>query len=173
MMGTLQSSLSQKQQYWNELTDLKVDAAYIRLYRDSFGRWVTALGTLKAVASSAGIAAWVIWREFAFVWATIIAASQLADALKEVFPFAKKHKSACEYAMKLENLFIDVQFEWENIDSGRFSPTEVGRRLHQLRKMLKEAEQRYFPDGLATREEFLLQARQEAEEYFKSTYGVK
>jgi hypothetical protein len=169
----LQPPPPQKQQYWNELTDLKVDAVYVRLYRDSLGRWVAALGTLKAIASSAGIAAWVIWRQFAFVWAAIIAASQLADALKDVFPFAKRHKAACEYAVKLDNLFIDVQFEWENIDSGRHSAIEVRKRLHQLRKLLKESEQRYFPDGLATHKEFLVQAKREAEEYFKSKYDVK
>jgi hypothetical protein len=173
MLDRTPSATPIKQQYWNELTDLKGDAAYIRLYLDSLGRWVAALGTLKAVASSAGIAAWVIWREFEFVWGAIIAASQLADALKEVFPFVRRHKAACDYAMKLDNLFIDVQFEWENIDSGRHSAIEVRKRLHQLRKLRKETEQRYFPDGLATREDFKVQARQEVGEYFKSTYGVK
>jgi len=169
----LPSPLSQPEQYWNELTDLKVNAAYIHLYRDSLGRWVTGLGTLKAVTSGAGIAAWVIWREFAFVWGAMIAASQLADALKDVFPFAKKHKSASEYSTKLDNLFIDVQLEWENISSGRYSPVETMNRLHQLRKMLKEVEQRSFPDGLASRPALLAQAKQEAEAYLTSTYGIK
>jgi hypothetical protein len=83
------------------MIELKVAAAYIRLYRDDLGMWVTRLGILKAIASNGGIAAWVVWREYAFLWAAIIAASQLADALKEVFPFTKTHKAASEHTVAL------------------------------------------------------------------------
>jgi hypothetical protein len=67
--------------YWRQLIHLKTDSVYTRLYRDNRATWVTRLGILKAVASSGGIGLWVIWKEYAFVWATIIAASQVADAL--------------------------------------------------------------------------------------------
>jgi hypothetical protein len=90
----------------------KVAAAYIRRYRDDLARQITRLATLKAVASGGGIAGWVIWKEYAFVWGTIIAVSQLANALKEVFPFTQNHKAASEHYLS--------QLEWENIFSGRF-----------------------------------------------------
>jgi len=151
---------------------LKVAASYIRLYRDRLGRWVTGLGVLKAVASSASIAAWVIWKEYAFVWGAIIAASQLADALKDIFPFARKHKAASALAMTLGNLFIDVQLEWEYIFIGRYMDEEIMKRLHQLRKLQLDAEDHNFPDGLATRVNLFDRASQEAWEYFQATYGV-
>jgi hypothetical protein len=83
-----ENAASHRQQnlYWNQMVELTVAAEYMRRYRDDAGKRVAALGTLKAIASSGGIAAWVIWKEHAFVWGAIIAASQLADALKEVFP---------------------------------------------------------------------------------------
>ena len=154
------------------MINLKADAAYIRLYRDSRGKWVTALGTLKAVASCTGIAAWTIWKEFAFLWGAIIAASQVADALKDVFPFAKEHKAASEHSMTLETLFIDVQLEWETIFAGHSSDEEIMKRLHQLRKLQLEALRHNFPDGLAAEEALLEQAKKEAEQYFITTYGV-
>lgn len=162
----------QKQQYWREMTYLKADASYIRLYRDAQSRWVTALGALKAIASSTGIAAWAIWREYAFLWGSIIAASQLADALKNVFPFAKKHKAASEHTMTLHRLFIDVQLEWENIVSSRFTDSDIMRRIHQLRKLRLEALHRDFTDGLAQDASLRNRAKAEAETYFKSMYGV-
>jgi hypothetical protein len=162
----------QQRLYWNEMINLKADASYIRLYRDSQGRRVTGLGALKAIASSTGIAAWVVWREYAFVWGAIIAASQVADALKDVFPFAKEHKAASAHAMTLDNLFNDAQLEWENIFSGRYSDQEIMTRLHKLRKLQLDALQHSFPDGLVAREALLVQAKQEAETYFRSTYGV-
>jgi len=152
--------------------ELKRAASYIRFYRDSLGKWVTGLGALKAIASCAGIAAWAIWREYAFIWGAIIAASQVADALKDVFPFSKKHKAACEHAVILANLFIDVQLEWENVFAGRYTDDEIMKRLHQLRKMQLDAESRNFPDGLAERPVLLDRATQDATEYLAATYGV-
>jgi hypothetical protein len=159
--------------YWNEMIDLKSEASYIRLYRDSLGKWVTSIGALKAIASCGGIAAWVVWKEYAFVWGAIIAASQVADALKDVFPFAKKHKAASVYSMTIDNLFNDVQLEWENIFSGQYSDEEIMKRLHQLRKLRLDALQHNFPDGLAAQNKLAVQAKQVAEDYFETTYGVK
>jgi hypothetical protein len=84
----------QQQLYWAQMIELKVASAYIRRYREYLGKWVTSLGVLRAIASSGGIAAWALWRQYAFVWATVIAASQVTDALRDVFPFIKKHKAA-------------------------------------------------------------------------------
>jgi len=154
------------------MTILKGDAFYVHLYRDELGRWVTGLAALKAIASCAGIAAWALWKDYAPVWASIIAASQVADALKDVFPFAKKHKAACLYAATLDSLFIDIQLEWETILSDRYSDDEVMKRLHQLRKLQLDAENHNFPDGLVKLESLLVRAKQEARSYFKSTYDV-
>ena len=163
----------QQQQYWQAMTVLKTDALYIHLYRDALAKWVTGLAALKAVASCGGIAAWAVWRQFAFVWGAIIAASQLTDALKDVFPFSKKHRAACEYGMTLDSLFIDVQLDWESIYSGRYSDDEIMKLLHQLRKLQLDAENRHFPDGLAKRPLLLERAKKEAEDYFRTSYGVK
>ena len=133
---------------------------------------VAWLGTLKAVASSVGIAGWAVWNKYYFMWAVIIAASQVADALKEVFPFAKKHKAASELALALAGLFIDVQLEWENIVSGRFTDEQVLNRLYKLRKLRFDAERTGFPDGLALRTDLQDQAKRNAEEYFRTNYPV-
>jgi hypothetical protein len=62
--------------------------------------------------------------------------------------------------------------EWENIFSGRYSDEEIMNRLHKLRKLQLDALQHNFPDGLAADDAFLVQAKQEAEAYFRTTYGV-
>jgi len=162
----------QQQLYWAQMVELKVAACYIRRYRDYLGKRVTALGTLRAVASSGSIAAWALWKEYAFVWGAIIAASQVADALKDVFPFTKKHKAASAHTITLGAIFIDAQLEWENIFSGRYTVDQIMNRRHKLMKLQHDAERTSFPEGLATRESLFAQAQQEAQDYFKATYGV-
>jgi hypothetical protein len=155
------------------MVELKVAACYVRHYRNYLGKWVTGLGTLRAFASSGGIAAWALWKEHAFLWAAIIAASQVADALKDVFPFAKRHKAASEHTITLESIFIDAQLEWENIFSGRYTDEQIMNRRHKLMKLQHDAGRTGFPEGLATQVSLFSQAQKEASDYFSATYGVK
>jgi len=162
----------QQQLYWAQMIELKVAACYIRHYRDYLGKRVTALGTLRAIASSGSIAAWALWKEYAFVWGAIIAASQVMDALRDVFPFTKQHKAASAHTITLGGIFIDAQLEWENIFSGRYTDEQIMSRRHKLMKVQHDAERAHFPDGLATRDSLFAQAQQEAKDYFTATYGV-
>jgi hypothetical protein len=105
----------QRQLYWNQLVELKVASVVIRLYRNSLERHDKVISSIRAVASSGGIAGWAIWHDYAFIWGMIIATSQVIDALKDVFPFAKRLQAASDLTTALERLFIDAQFEWESI----------------------------------------------------------
>ena len=154
------------------MVELKVAACYIRHYRDYLGKRVTALGTLRAIASSGSIAAWALWKEYAFVWGAIIAASQVVDALKDVFPFTKRHKAAIEHTITLASIFIDAQLEWENIFSGRYTDDQIMNLRHKLMKLQHEAERSSFPDGLATQDALFAESQKDAGEYFTATYGV-
>ena len=146
--------------------------SYIRAYRDRTARYVTALGVLRAVASSGAIGGWVIWRQQAFAWGCIIAASQVADALKDVFPFAQRHKAASAHSIVLDSLFIEAQLEWENVFSGVLSNSQIIDRRHRLAKLQHEAESRHFPEGLPPDPKRFALAQQDAADYFRATYGV-
>ncbi len=154
------------------MTVLNYSACYVRLYRDYLGRRVTLLGALRAVASCGSIAAWAVWKQYSFAWGAIIAASQLVDALKDVFPFSKNHKAASEYASALSSLFIDAQLEWDAICTHSYSDKEIMHRLHALRKLQFEAEKRSFPEGVATKINLQKRADQDAKRYLTSTYDV-
>ena len=150
---------------------LKVACDYMRCYRNHLSRWVTGIGTLRAVASSGSIAGWAIWHQYAFVWASIIAISQVLDALKDVFPITKRHKAASEHVHQIESLFIDAQLEWENIFAGHYSDDEIATRRHKLMKLRHEAETKNFPDGLPERESDFISAEAQTKLYFEKTYN--
>lgn len=114
----------------------------------------------------------MIWKEYAFAWGAIIAASQLADALKEVFPFTKTHKSASEHTIVLNSMFIDAQLEWESIFSGRYTDEQISSRRHKLMRLQHDAERKAFADGLALKEKLFAEAQAEAKDYFETMYGV-
>ncbi|HEV2646559.1 MAG TPA: hypothetical protein VGU46_09365 [Acidobacteriaceae bacterium] len=162
-----------QRQYWEEMVKLKAANLYICSYRDYLGHWVTTVATIRAIASSLSIAGWAIWHNLSFIWASIIAASQVADALKDVFPIAKKNKAASDLSGVLENLFIDAQLEWDSIFSGKYTDDQISTRLHKLRSLRLQAEHRNFPGGLSVRSKLQAQARTGATIYFQETYGVE
>jgi hypothetical protein len=103
----------------------------------------------------------------------IIAASQLADALKDVFPFTKRTTQHVNTQSRSTVCFIDAELEWENIFSGRYTDEQIMNRRHKLKKIQHETERKNFPNGLPEIEAFVAQAEQEAVEYFEGMYGVK
>ena len=80
--GDNEAAHRQQDLYFNELFQLKVGCEYIRLYRNDLARWVTGFAALRAIASSGAIATWAVVQSYPLVWGGIIAASQLADALR-------------------------------------------------------------------------------------------
>jgi len=137
---------------------------------ESAGKRDRTVDLLKAIASSGGIAGWVVWKDYPFLWTAIIAAAQLLDAMKGVFPFARDHKAASELTVALELLFIDSQFEWERIHAGRITEHGVMVARRKLRKLMLEAEQRYFPDGFQPPARLARLAAKEAEVFLDETY---
>jgi hypothetical protein len=162
----------QQDLYFNELFQLKVQAVYIRKYRDILARRVRIFAILRAFSSSGGIAAWVVWKELAFLWSGIIAASQLADAMRDVFPFVAQQKSANALLADLDALFIDTLLEWEAIYSGRVLSHDIAERRIRLMKSQHDFDQKHFPTGNhPERDDLLALAEQDATDYLQSRFG--
>ena len=114
----------------------------MRLFRNRLARRVKTLDTLKAVASSGAIAAWIVWRDYPLLWSGIIAAAQVADALKGVFPFT-------------------------SIYQGAIAADTINKRRTKLRKLQLEAERKHFPDGFEPGRKLVELAAEEARAYIE------
>ncbi len=156
----------QQDLYFNELFQLNVQCEYIRRYRNVLSAWVTRYAILRAVASSGSIGAWVIWKQFALVWGTIIAISQVSDALKDAIPFTARNKAATALLMDLDALFIEALFEWEGVFGGRFTNEEITERRRKLMELRRETEWKHFPTAdLPTKPALVALAEQDAIDY--------
>jgi hypothetical protein len=134
----------EQQIYWQEFVQLKADACYVRDYRNALGRWVTGVAAVRAIASAGGIAAWAIWKQYAYVWACIIAVSQVVDALKNVFPFYKRREALSRWSRTLSRLFVEAQRDWDAISGGEVTDARIRKMSHQLRSKKQQAEAKYI-----------------------------
>ena len=164
------SPLRQPTLYWKQLQELKAACICIRHYRNRLARRVRAVEIVKAVGSSGGIAGWVIWKDYPFLWSAVIALSQLLDALKHVFPFAKTHRAASDLTVALEVVYIDAEEEWESIFAGAVPADAISKRRTRLRKLQLDAERKHFPEGLELPADLIKLATEEARAYFEATF---
>jgi hypothetical protein len=161
-----------RQTYWDELVILKVVGCYVRRYRDEQAWWMIRIGLFKAVVTSATIGAWVIRKDYAFVWGILIGATQISYAAKDYLPQRKHGKNASEFVGIIENAIIDARFEWFAIFHGQYEAMEIMNRWRPLAKLLNEAEGKYFPDGIPANPGPQRLAEAEASAYFPTLYGV-
>jgi len=161
----------QQNLYFNELWQLKVQCEYIRQYREILSWWDTRFSFLRAIASSGGIAGWAIWKDYAFLWGAIIAASQLSDALKNVVPFTARQKAATGLLMEIDALFIETLFEWESVFSGKFTTEEITERRRKLMELQHSLQWKHFPTSdLPRRDDMFALAEQTAIPYLESMF---
>ena len=172
-MSELSGPSVEQDQYWLEMQQLRLSAIYVREYRDSIGRMETTVAAIRAIASSGSIGAWVIWRQYAFIWAALIAASQIADALRDVFPFRKRRQALSGWCNALNRLFVDAQRDWDMIASGALSNPKIATLTHQLRQKMQRHEETYIPDGLPKKQDLFDAAQKEMEEFFRNRYAIE
>jgi hypothetical protein len=174
-MSDYETGLHRQQDlYLSEVLELMVAREYMRRYRAILARRVTWFGSLRAVASSSAIAAWAVWQSYPMIWGGIIALSQVADVLKDVFPFAARDKAANNLTSSLEVLLIEVLYEAEGVYAGRFTNEEITDRRRKLMNARHDAEVKHFPTGnLPERKDILMLANDAAIAYFEATFGPR
>jgi len=158
--------------YWHEFFQLKADACYVREYRNSVSKWVTAFAAIRAIASTSSIGGWLIWKRYALVWAGLIAAAQLIEALKNIFPLYKRRRALSGLSRSLNQLFVEAQRNWDEIAGGQCSNAQVRKLCRQIRSRKQKAEARFMPNGLSRNESLFKNAQAEAEHSFKERYNL-
>lgn len=81
-----------QEKYWNYMVQIKAWTFYLDIYAEDSYKWDRRINIYGAIASSSSIAAWTIWRNWSFIWAAIIAISQVLTAIKQYLPFGRKVK---------------------------------------------------------------------------------
>jgi hypothetical protein len=161
----------QQELYLSEVLQLIAEREYMRRYRVILAKRVTWFGAVRAIASSGAIATWAVWKSYPMVWGGVIAATQVADALKGIFPFTARHKAANDLVASLEALLIEVLHEAEAVHAGELTDTEIRERRRRMMKTRHEASLKYFPTAdLPERKDINALAQEAAVMYYDSIF---
>ena len=119
--------------YWREFYALKVHINYIDLYQNSSESCDRRINIFLAITSSSSIGGWAIWNQLRAVWAFIIAASQVINAIKNFLPYKRRIKILNGLYYDLKALALEVEKNWFDVYNGKLTE----RQIHEMQISIK------------------------------------
>ncbi|SMC20428.1 hypothetical protein SAMN02745857_00956 [Andreprevotia lacus DSM 23236] len=160
-----------QEKFWRELDQLRIHATYIEGYYEKTAQTDRIISMLLAVTSSGGIAGWAVWSEYQYVWAFLVAASQVVNAVKGYLPYSKRLKALSTLSAELESLFLSMENHWFNVSEARLNNEEI----HKLHMKIKEQRRLIIQKNIGSidlphKKNLMDEATKSARQYFENFY---
>lgn len=152
-------------QYWKELHQLKTHIGFIELLLEKSESIDRALKITLAIASSSSIGAWVIWNHLSWVWAGIIAFSQVVSAVNPFLPYKSRIKAYSSLLHELEELMIQAELKWHAIAEGKLTATEINEARFEIRSTKQKSLKKHIQTTIPTNNKLHAKAEDAASQY--------
>lgn len=159
-----------QEQYWKEMYQLKTHIGFIELQLERSESIDRTLKVILAIASSTSIGAWAIWQEHSWLWASIIALSQVISAVNPFLPYNSRIKAYSALLNELEELMIQAEFKWHAISDGQLTPSQINKSRFEIRATKQKSLKKHIKTTIPSNGKFHALAEQTATEYFGSFY---
>lgn len=160
-----------QQKYWNQLKELKVHVYYVQIYAVKQNRHDQMINIFLAITSSSSIAAWALWKDYQFLWAFIIAASQVITAIKPLLPYKKRLSGLNKLGDMLSMIALKAERDWYFVAEGKWSEQEIHTKWADLKEDSLTAENKCLNGITLPKDESVLKSAEiEADKYLQSTY---
>lgn len=162
-----------QEQYWKELFQLKAHIAFVEILLEESENTDRKLKIVIAVASSSSIGAWAIWHTLSWLWAAIIAVSQVISAINQYLPYKSRMKTYSSLLVELEELMIKSESQWHAIAEGQLSATEINQARFDMRSAKQKSLNKHISTTIPTDEKVQAKAEKQAASYFSTFYPTR
>lgn len=159
-----------QEQYWKELYQLKVHIHLIELLLERAERVDRVVKIILAVSSSVSIGAWAIWNHYSYVWAAIIATSQVLTAVRPFLPYSNRIKAYSPLIRELEELMIHSEYKWSAISNGELTTKQINKARFDLRCIKHKAIHKHIKTTIPTDLKLQKKAEEIAVNYLMNFY---
>ena len=161
-----------QEQYWRELYQLKSHIGFIERLLEKAEQIDRCIKIILAVASSASIGAWVIWSKYSYIWAGVIAISQVISAISPFLPYKNEIKSYSPLLNELEELMIVAESKWHSISEGELSSSEINRARFDIRAIKQKSLKKHIQTTIPINYRLQRQAEESAVRYLDTFYKI-
>ena len=163
--------MNEQEKYWELIKQVRFERYYLDEYIRSTNTLESWVNGITAVASSTSIAGWAVWKEWGFAWASVIAISQVINALRPLLPYTKRLKLLQEMHGEMSRLTLEVEYLWFGISQGEFTEGEIHTKLFDLRKKQEEISNRHLSNHVLPKKSKLIEkANTEVDRYLQKNY---
>ena len=160
-----------QEKYWYYMVQVKSSIFYLDIYAEKSYKWDRRINASGAIASSSSIAAWAIWKEVSYVWAIIIAVSQVLTAVKDYFPFGRRLKLLRPFIDEMKSLYIKMEYDWYRVANGELTECEINLLLFSYKKEVANIEGKYIKeDVLLENKDYMKEADYKTNIYFENNF---
>lgn len=159
-------------QYWKEIFQLKTHVNYIERLLERSENRDRAIMIFLAITSSSSIGAWAIWNQLSWLWASIIAASQVIAAIKPFLPYKSRIKAYSSLVGELEELMIQAEFKWHAISEGKLTASEINKARFDLRSKKQKSLKKHIQTTIPPNSKLHAEAESSAREYLNNFYST-
>jgi len=165
--------LSEEQErYWQELYDLKVHVSYLEIHLLNSESIDKKINIFLSIASSGSIASWAIWKEYEFIWASVIVLSQFINAIKPFLPYGARIKSLSKALREMEILSLEYEEKWFYIANGEKTEEEIHKLRFEIKNKKQKIISKYFSKNiLPTNKKYLEEAETLVQEHISNYYN--
>lgn len=159
-----------QEQYWKELYQLKTHIDFIERKLEKSERIDRALKIILAIASSVSIGAWAVWSPLSWVWASVIAFSQVISAINPFLPYKNRIKTYSLLLNELEEIMIQAEFKWHSISEGKLTATEINTARFEVRLAKQKSLKKHIQTTIPTEGKLHAKAEASAQDYLNNFY---
>ena len=159
-----------QEQYWKEIYQLKTHIGFLELLLERAEMKDRGLKIVAAIASSSSIGAWAIWKEYSYLWAGIIAFSQVMSAVTPYFPYKRQIKAYSSLLHELEELMIQAEFKWHSVSEGELTKAEIHKIRFDIRTAKRKSLKKHIQTTIPTDSKLHAKAELSARSYFNNFY---
>ena len=153
------------------MVQIKAWIYYLDIYAEKSYKWDRRINSYGAIASSSSIAAWAIWKDWSYIWAFIIAISQLLTAISDYLPFGRRLKLLCPFIDDMKRLYIKMEYDWYKVAEGEVMEGEINTLLFSYKKEFTSIESKYLKGELLVENlSYMEEADQKTNEYFVNNF---
>ncbi len=160
--------------YWKEFYQLKVHVNYLEIYSEKSELRDKTVNIFLAITSSSSICSWAIWNEYGFIWGSIIALSQLINAIKIFLPYRNRLKGIGKILPELEELLVFCERKWFDVAEGKLTEEEINRLQFDIRRKKIQSVRRHLGgSALPLKEKYFDKSKELSNTYISNFYPME
>jgi hypothetical protein len=150
--------------YWNLFYDLNVYCQYLQIYQERDQAKIRYIGIFLAVSSSSSIAAWAIWQDVSWLWASIIAISQVLNVVASFLPYKQREKTLRIVLPQMDTLFLDCEDKYDAVSKGELTDKQIHEQTMAFKRQFSSLSGQLYSCGLPKRKAYFREAEKRAKQ---------